>query len=128
MDIQGYRCIFNRTQALFFCKTLHFKCLTVFRIHVILNNCSVICTMTLCCVLHQTHSKFWHIQNSIYSGIFRHIQAYLALLMHIQALRHIHAYSSIFITLRNPRTFTTLPFSEPWHILNRGHIQSPVKL
>ena len=31
----------------------------------------------------QTYSKFWHIQNSVYSDIFRHIQAYSTWLRHI---------------------------------------------
>ena len=45
----------------------------------VLNNCSVICIVTLWCVLHQTHSEFWHIQNSAYSDICSHlIQAYTA--------------------------------------------------
>ena len=60
-------------------KTLHLKRLC-------LNNCSVICTVTLSHVLHQSYSEFWHIQNSVYSGIFSHIQAQSAL------LRHIHRY------------------------------------
>ena len=45
-----------------------------------LDNCSIICAVTLCFILHQTHSEYWHIQNSIYSGIFRHLQGYSALL------------------------------------------------
>ena len=68
------------------CKTLHLKSLTVFWICICLNNCSVICTVTLSYALHYTHSEFWHIQNSFYSDILMHTQAYSAL------LRHIHAY------------------------------------
>ena len=35
--------------------------------------------------MRQTYSELWHIQDSIYSGILRHIQRYLALLGHIDA-------------------------------------------
>ena len=41
-----------------FCKTLHLKCLTVFWMRVCLDNCSVICKVTWCYVLHETHSEF----------------------------------------------------------------------
>ena len=80
-----------------FRKTLHLKSLRMFWIRVCLGNCSAIGTTTLWYVLHQTHSEFWHIQNSIYSGIFRHIQGYLKLLRHI----HVHwgtvkTYSGLF--------------------------------
>ena len=44
-----------------YCKTLHLKCLTVPRIRLCFDNCSVISTVTLCYVLHQTHSESWHI-------------------------------------------------------------------
>ena len=54
-----------------FCKILHLKCLTVFWIPICLDNCSVICTVTLCYVLQQTHSEFWYIHNFVYSGIFK---------------------------------------------------------
>ena len=47
--------------------------------YICLDNCSVICTLTLCYVLHQRHSEFWHIQNYL----FRYIQEYSALLRHI---------------------------------------------
>ena len=60
---------------------------------VYLENCSVICAVTLYYVLHQTQSEFWHISNYVYSGICMHIQAYSALLWHIKA------YSGIFSTL-----------------------------
>ena len=88
-----------------FCKTLHLKCLIVFWICLCPDNCSVICTVTLHCVLHQTHLEFWYIQNSVYSGICRHIQEYLALLMHIQA------YSAPYVTLS---------YSQSCHILSPG--------
>ena len=82
-----------------------------------------------CYVLHQTHSKFWHIQHSVFSGICRNIQSYSALLRHIHAYWDIiQAYSSLFSTLCNPRIFTTLLyiyilglFKSLW---NR-HIQNP---
>ena len=47
--------------------------------YVCLNNCSATFTVTLWYVLHQTHSEFWYIQNSVYSGICRHIQAHSVL-------------------------------------------------
>ena len=56
-----------------FCKMLHIKYLTVFWIRLYLDKCSVICTVTLSYILHQTHSEFWHIQSSIYSGIYSDI-------------------------------------------------------
>ena len=42
------------TTPIAFCKTLYFKCLTVFWIRLCLNNCSRICTVTLCiyCIRH----------------------------------------------------------------------------
>ena len=45
----------------YFRKTLHLKCLTMSWICLCLSNCSVICAVTLCYVLHQVHSDFWHI-------------------------------------------------------------------
>ena len=93
-----------------FCKMLYLKCLTVFWICLCLNNCSVVCTVTLCYVLHQTHSEFWHIQNYVYSGISRHIQRYSAL------LRHIHVYWDIMNTYSLP--CVTLTYSQPCHILS----------
>ena len=93
-----------------FCKLLYLKCLTVFWICLCLNNCSVVCTVTLCYVLHQTHSEFWHIQNYVYSGISRHIQRYSAL------LRHIHVYWDIMNTCSI--LCVTLTYSQPCHILS----------
>ena len=87
-------------------------------------------------VLHQSYSEFWHTHSSVYSSIFRYIQAYSALLMH----RHVQAcwdiikeYSGSLKHLQfNPRIpcniFTTLPYSKPWHIMNRKHIQNSVNL
>ena len=61
------------------CKTLHLKCLTVFWTQLCLDSSSVICTVTLCYVLHKTHSEFSHIQLSVfqvYAGLVNHIQCY----------------------------------------------------
>ena len=49
-----------------FCKTLHLKCLTVFRIPLYLDNCSVISIVTLCFALNKTHSGL--IQNKTHSN------------------------------------------------------------
>ena len=97
----------------FFSKSHYLNCLTVFWIRLCLDICLVICIMTLCYVLHQTHSEyFWHIQYSVFSGIWRHIQAYsllLSIFTHIETLlSHILTYLAIFITLCNPRIFATL--------------------
>ena len=62
-----------------FCKMLHLTCLTMFKIRLFLDNCLVISTVTLCYVLHQTHSD---------SGIFRTIET-------IHLFRYIQVYSSI---------------------------------
>ena len=86
-----------------FWKTLHPKCLIVFWMCLCLDNCSVICTVTLCYVLHQTHSEFWHIQHSVFSGICRHIPSYSALLRHVNAYRDIiKAYSGLFRHIQHP--------------------------
>ena len=84
--------------------------------YVCLDNCSVICTVTLFYVLYQIHPKFWHLQNFIYSGICRHIQAYSAL------WRHIQAYWGIIKAYSAP--CATLAYSQLCHI----HIQNLVKL
>ena len=49
--------------------------------YVCLVNCSLISTMALSYVLHQTHSEFWHIRipfaySGIFAVIFSHIQLY----------------------------------------------------
>ena len=49
-----------------FCKMLHHQCLTVFWIRLCLDSCSVVCTVTLCYVLPQTHSEFWNIQHHVF--------------------------------------------------------------
>ena len=90
---------------------VHLKCLTVFWIRQCLRNGSVLCTVTLYYALHQTLSKFWHIQNS---GIVRHIQVLSAFLWHINAYWGIaKEYSRILRTLCNPRILTILPRSSP---------------
>ena len=107
-----------------FCKTLHLKCLTVFWIRLCLNHSSLICTVTFCYVLDQLHSKFWHIQHSGFSVIYRRIKRYQAL------SRHFHAYwdtikvcSGLFRHREprcNPHIFSTLPCS-------MKHLWNPVK-
>ena len=83
----------------FFCKTLHFKCI-----------------VNIYYALHQTHSGFWHIQNYVYSGISRYLQAHSTLLSHIHAfdalLRHLQSSSGILRTLCKPLVFTNLLFSQ----------------
>ena len=99
-----------------FCKTLPLKCLAAFWIRLCLDNWSVICTVILCYVLHQTHSEFSYIQHSVFSGICRHIQSYSALLRYIHAYWDItQAYSGIFQQLS-----VNLAFSQPYHILSPG--------
>ena len=87
-----------------------------------------------------SHSKFWHIQNSPYTGIFRHIQANSALLRNIHTYKciikvHLDLFSVIFRALCNPRIFATLPIpslaylepeahSKPCETLTR-HVQNP---
>ena len=67
--------------------------------------------MTLCYVQHQTHSEFWHIQHSVFSGICRHIHSRSAL------LRHIHWYSNII------NTYSGL-FSHIQHPVQPSHIHN----
>ena len=86
-----------------FCKTTPLKCLTMFWIHLCLNKCSVICSVTLCFILHQTHLELWHIQHSVCSDICRHIQLYSALLRHIHPyLDIIKAFSGLFRRIQQP--------------------------
>ena len=63
------------------------------------------------------HPKLWHIQHSIFSDIYRHIQSY-------SVLRHISAYPDIIKTFRlilaNSAPCVTLAYSQPCHILNLG--------
>ena len=54
--------------------------------YICLDNCSVICTLTLCYVLHQRHSEFWHIQNYL----FRYMQAYPRIFSIIKAYMRLH--------------------------------------
>ena len=48
------------------------------------------------------------------------ILANAPLLRHIHArgISHIQACSGIFSSLCNPRIFTVLPYTKPWHIYN----------
>ena len=73
-DIYGYLGIWMHIQS--------HSGIILFAKHFVLNVCNLY--IDICYVLHQIQSEFWHIQNSVYSGIFRHIQAYSALLRHIQ--------------------------------------------
>ena len=87
---------------------------TIHHHHHLHHNCSVICTVTLCSVLHQTHSEFWQIQHSCFFR-YIHAHAYPIIFRVIEAyshIRHIQAYSGIFSTMCNPRIFATLPYSE----------------
>ena len=90
--------------------------------YVCLDNCPVICTLTLCYVLHQTHSESWHIPNSIYSGTCKHIQAYSSLLRHIShpvQTSHIHNLAIFWaLAYLEPEAY-----SKPCEILTR-HIQN----
>ena len=100
------------TSALLFSqKKFHFKCLTMFSIRLCLDNCSLICTVTFCYVLHRTHSEFYHIQHSAFSGLCWHIQSYSALLRHIHAYwDSINAYSGLLRDIQ--------PLMKPSHIHN----------
>ena len=75
---------------------LHLKCLTVSWTCFYLNNSSVICTVTLCYVLHQTHSEFWHIQ--AYSALLSHIPTYWGIIKPYSGLSR-HLGSGIFWAL-----------------------------
>ena len=92
--------------------------MTVFRICFCLDNCSVICAVTLCYeyVGHIQNSAIF--RNSIYSGILRHIQGYSVL------LKYIHAYRGIVKTYsglsRHSALFVTLGYSQPCHIPSPG--------
>ena len=104
-----------------------------------LGNWSVICTVTLCYVLHQIHSEFWYNQRSVFSGRYRHIQSYSALLRHIHAYWDIiKAYSELFRHIQRPEyshihnlaIFWALAYLEPDAYLKlcetlTRHIQNP---
>ena len=67
---------------------------TIHHHHHLHHNCSVICTVTLCSVLHQTHSEFWQIQHLFFqvytrTRISNHIQSYWGIFTH-------KAYSGVF--------------------------------
>ena len=84
--------------------------------YVCLDNCSGICTVTLCYVLHQTHWEFWHIRLSVsfsylpaYSVIFSVIEVYSCILRHYSGIHSfIQAYSVPCVT---PCIFTNFPYS-----------------
>ena len=61
-------------------------------------------------------ANFWHIQNSVYSSIFWHIQAYSALLRHANTRCGINGgYSGLFRHIL-PSHIHNLARSERWHI------------
>ena len=92
--------------------------------YVCLSQCSVICTVTLCNVLHQTRSEFWNIRKSIYSGTCWHIKPPHSRLFTIFGIfRLIQSHSPPCVTL----AIHNLPYSEPWDIYQR-HTKNPAKL
>ena len=92
--------------------------MTVFWIRLCLDSCSVICTVTLCYVLHQTHLQVWHIQNSVYSGIF---MVYPSIFSIIKAYSHIlRHFHSIFSTLCNPCIYSHLAIFRPLTLRTGG--------
>ena len=119
--------------------------------YVCLGNCSVICTVTSCYVLHQTYSEFWHIQHCFFryilaysivfnaiKGIFTHIEtlfkAHSGLFRHIQHPALTLTYSKLCQILspgifRTRALFKTLwnidkTYSEPCHKALFSHIQA----
>ena len=81
-----------------------------------LHNWSVVSTVTLYYVLHQTHLEFWYIQHpvsQVYPSMFSCIQ-YYDIFTHIETLRLIQAYSGIFSTLCNPPVSCFLNFAIFW--------------
>ena len=87
-----------------------------------LDNCSLICTVALCYVLHQKYSEFLYMQRSVFLGKSGHIQLYSALLRHIDAYWDIiKAYCGFFRHTHHPvlplhvHKFPniTLPYSAP---------------
>ena len=64
---------------------------------------------------------------AVYSRIFRDIQQYSAMVKHTEG--HFKGYSAIFRHIHNSVTlaYTTVPYSEPWHIYNPKHLQKSVK-
>ena len=123
-DLEGYLMILMHLQPhsgiIIFAKHLalnawHWICLR-------LDNCSAISVVTLCYVLHQTHSEFCYIQNSFFryvqtdSSIFRIIEVYPRILGIIKEnsglFRHIQnpMQPSQF---RNLGLFWTLAYLDP---------------
>ena len=76
-----------------------------------LNNSSVICTVTLCYVLHQTHSEFWHIQ--AYSALLSHIPTYWGIIKPYSGLSR-HLGSGIFRTRSIFKTLWNFDQSNSW--------------
>ena len=82
-----------------------------------LENCLVICKVTLCYAASDT----FRIQP--YSELlFTHI--YSAMFKHILSISK--AYSDLFRHIQHP--VWPFPYSEPWPVLNMRQIQNPVKL
>ena len=83
-----------------FCKTLYLKHFIVIWIRLCLDNCSVICVVTLCYVLHQTRCM------QAYSSIFSIIKAYSCILRHYWIVfRLIKAYLAPCVTLTYSQTY-----------------------
>ena len=60
----------------------------------------------------------------IFARLFNHIQRYYGIFAHIETLsNHIKVYSSISGTLCQPCIFTTLPYSESWHIEPKAYLK-----
>ena len=60
-----------------FCEILHRKCLIGFWILLCLDNYSITCTVTLCYVLHETHTELCLLRYmQAYSSIFNIIEVY----------------------------------------------------
>ena len=91
-----------------FCKMLHLKCLTVFGIRLCLDNCSVICTVTLCRIM--AYSALCFFRQPCPQRIFS---------CHILSLR-IFRTGSLFKTPWN----VDQAYSEPCHRALYSHIQN----
>ena len=107
----------------YLCKMLHLKWLTVSWIRLCLN-CSVICTVTLCYVLHQTRYMEPYSSQANWALLRRYLET---------LSKHIQAYSDIFGTLLHihnlaiSRTLIHLEpvaYSKPYETLIR-HFEKP---
>ena len=100
------------------CRTLHLKCLSKFWIRLFLDNGSVINTVIICYLLHQTRILAFSTL-----CFFRYIPAYSVIFIVIKAysnmriFRLIQAYSAPSVTLA---------YSQPCHILNSGIFKTEV--